>query len=56
VGRLVKFGKLPVDLKLAAYLNVEKPTFGSDWNLQFTVKLLFPKGKPTEKSETPNSN
>lgn len=49
VGRLVKFGKLPVDLKLAAYWNAEKPTFGPDWNLQFTVKFLFPKGKPTEK-------
>ena len=46
VGRLIKFGKLPVDLKLAAYWNVKKPTFGSDWNLQFTVKFLFPKGKP----------
>jgi len=44
VGRLVKFGKLPVDLKLAGYWNAEKPTFGPDWNLQFTVKFLFPKG------------
>jgi len=43
VGRLVKFDKLPVDFKLAAYWNVEKPTFASDWNLQFTVKFLFPK-------------
>jgi len=49
VGRLVKFGKLPVDIKLAAYWNAEKPTFGPDWNLQFTVKFLFPKGKPAEK-------
>jgi len=43
VGRLVKFGKLPVDLKLAGYWNAENPTFGPDWNLQFTVKFLFPK-------------
>lgn len=56
VGRLVKFGKLPVDLKLAAYWNAQKPEFGSDWNLQFTVKFLFPKGKPAEESEAPNSN
>ena len=49
VGRLVRFGKLPVDLKLAAYWNVEKPEFASDWNLQFTVKFLFPKGKIAEK-------
>jgi hypothetical protein len=49
VGRLIKFGKLPVDFKLAAYWNAEKPTNGPDWNLQFTVKFLFPKGKPAGK-------
>lgn len=43
VGRLMKLGKLPVDLKLAAYWNAEKPQFGADWNLQFTLKFLFPK-------------
>jgi hypothetical protein len=43
VGRLVKHGKLPVDYKLAAYKNIEKPEFGPDWNVQFTVKFLFPK-------------
>jgi len=54
VGHLVKFGKLPVDFKLAAYWNAEKPTFGPDWNLQFTVKFLFPKKKPMEKTGEPN--
>lgn len=43
VGRLMQFGERPVDLKLAAYYNAEKPRFGPDWSLQFTVKLLFPK-------------
>ena len=43
VGRLVRFGKQPVDFKLAAYANVEKPEFGPDWSLQFQVKMLFPK-------------
>jgi hypothetical protein len=56
VGRLVKFGKLPVDFKLAAYWNAEKPKFGPDWNLQFTVKFLFPKGKPAKESEAPYTN
>ena len=42
-GRLVKHGKLPVDYKLTAYKHVEKPDFGADWNVQFTVKFLFPK-------------
>ena len=43
VGRLMRFGKQPVDFKLAGYYNVEKPKFGPDWSLQFQVKLLFPK-------------
>ncbi len=43
VGRLVKFGKLPVDFKLAAYWNAVKPQFGSSWSMQFHIKLLFPK-------------
>lgn len=42
VGRLVKYDKVPVDYKLTAYWNAEKPEFGPDWSLQFTVKFLFP--------------
>jgi hypothetical protein len=43
VGRLVRHGKQPVDYRIAAYSNVAAPSFGSDWSLRFTVKLLFPK-------------
>lgn len=43
VGRMVRWGQLPVDLKLAGYYNVEKPEFGPEWNVQFTLKFLFPK-------------
>ena len=43
-GRLVRFGDQPVDFKLMAYWNAEKPRFGADYSLQFTVKFLFPKG------------
>lgn len=42
-GRLVKFGDQPIDFKLAAYYNVEKPKFSPDWSLQFQIKFLFPK-------------
>jgi len=42
-GRLVRFGKQPVDFKLMAFSNVEKPKFGPEWSIQFTVKFLFPK-------------
>ena len=43
VGRLVKFGKQPVDLKLQGFYNVENPKGTADWSLQLQVKLLFPK-------------
>jgi hypothetical protein len=42
-GRLVRFGKQPVDLKFMSYWNAEKPEFGADWSMQFTVKFLIPK-------------
>ena len=42
-GRLVKFGKQPVDFKLQAFWNAVKPDSGPDWSPQFQVKLLFPK-------------
>jgi hypothetical protein len=43
VGRLVRFGKQPVDFKLMGFWNAEKPEFGADYTIQFTVKLLFPR-------------
>jgi hypothetical protein len=43
IGRLVRFGKLPVDFKTVAYWNAEKPDGAADWTLQLQVKLLFPK-------------
>jgi hypothetical protein len=42
-GRLIRFGKQPVDFKLMAYWNAEKPEFAADWSMQFTVKFLIPK-------------
>jgi hypothetical protein len=43
VGRLVRFGKLPVDFKAVAYWNAEKPDGAADWTLQLQAKFLFPK-------------
>lgn len=43
IGRMVKIGNVPTDLKLAAYWNAVKPDFGPDYSLQFTIKFLFPK-------------
>lgn len=42
-GKLIRFGDQPVDLKLMSFWNVEKPEFGADWSVQFTVKFLIPK-------------
>jgi len=44
IGRLVKLGgKLPVNLRLAAYDNVCTPRNGASWQFQFTVQILLPK-------------
>jgi hypothetical protein len=42
-GKLQKFGKLPVNIQLQAFCNVEKPENGADWQLRFQVQFLFPK-------------
>lgn len=43
IGRLVKFGKQPVDFKVQPFWYAEKPDNGPEWSLQLQVKLLFPK-------------
>ena len=44
VGKIVHLGRLPVNLQLAGYYNVEKPKeFGADWQLRFQFQFLFPK-------------
>lgn len=45
-GRVFKIGSQHVNMKAAAYYNVEAPDGSDDvWNLQFTCTFLFPKGK-----------
>lgn len=43
IGRLMKFGKQPVDFKLQPFWYAEKPDNGPEWSLQLQVKFLFPK-------------
>ncbi|MGH6689806.1 MAG: neuromedin U [Gammaproteobacteria bacterium] len=43
VSQVLKVGPLPVKFGLSGYYNVERPRFGSDWQLQFTATFLFPK-------------
>jgi hypothetical protein len=43
VGKIFHFGRLPVNMQLAAYWNVVAPDNGPDWQLRFQVQFLFPK-------------
>ena len=42
-GRVFRIGEQPVNMQLAAYYNVARPTGASDWQLRAQVQLLFPK-------------
>lgn len=43
VGRVMKFGNQPVNMSVQAYVNVEKPDIGPDWQLRLQFQMLFPK-------------
>jgi hypothetical protein len=43
IGKIVHLGKLPVNMQLAGYGNVVRPTNGPSWQVRTQVQLLFPK-------------
>jgi len=43
VGKIFRFGELPVNTQLGAYYNVVKPDNGANWQLRVQVQLMFPK-------------
>jgi len=43
IGKLVRFGQQPVDVKAQGFVNAVKPDGAADGSLQVQVKLLFPK-------------
>ena len=43
IGKIFRFGGMPVDLRLSAYWNVEAPESAPDWFTEFQVKFIFPK-------------
>ncbi len=45
IGRVVHVGKQPINWKVQAFYNVEKPDGAADWSLQFQLAFLFPKKK-----------
>jgi hypothetical protein len=45
IGKVTHWGKQAVNLRVAAFGNVVKPEYGSDYNIQLTAQFMFPKGK-----------
>jgi hypothetical protein len=43
LGRVFKVGNQPINSRLEAYYNVERPDGAPEWNLAFTIQFLFPK-------------
>lgn len=44
VGRLIRAGKLPINMSAAAFYNVETPdNIGPDWTLRLQIQTLLPK-------------
>jgi len=43
VGKIFHFGKLPVNMQLSAYYNVERPDNQANWQIRAQVQLMFPK-------------
>jgi len=42
-GKVIKIGKLPVNLNAQLYYNVQKPDGVGNWQSRIQVQLLFPK-------------
>ena len=42
-GKIVRVGKLPLNINSQIFYNVEKPKGGADWEWRFQVQMMFPK-------------
>lgn len=42
-GKIVKAGKLPLNINSQIFYNIEKPEGGADWEWRFQVQMMFPK-------------
>lgn len=49
IGKLVWLGKLPADILVQAYDNVEHPRYAPDWSLRFQITFLLPGFKKSPK-------
>lgn len=44
IGKILRIGRLPVNLQVQGFGNVVAPENAPDWSLRFQAQLLFPKG------------
>ena len=43
IGKLLHFGKVPVNMSVQGLYNLERPRYQADWTVRYTVQFLFPK-------------
>ena len=43
-GKIIKIGKLPININAQVFYNVVKPDGVGDWQSRFQIQFLFPKG------------
>jgi len=42
-GKIIKFGKLPINAQTQAFYNVEHPDSGPEWQFRIQIQFLFPR-------------
>lgn len=42
-GKIVKAGKLPLNINSQIFYNIEKPQGAADWEWRVQVQMMFPK-------------
>jgi hypothetical protein len=43
IGKILRLGKLPVNVQSQIFYNAARPHGGADWTLRLQVQLLFPR-------------
>lgn len=43
IGQITRWGQQAANMQVAAYYNIDRPEFGSNWNLRLQIQFLFPK-------------
>ena len=43
IGKIFRFGDMPVDMQISAYKNIEAADSAADWFAEFQVRFIFPK-------------